>query len=59
MGAYPPLYLQKAPEPGNTGYGGLHFSQVFLYLKPTQRCAQLPGTLPNEPDYGRHGQHPP
>lgn len=37
--------------------GFLH--KPFLSLKPTQRCAQPPGTHPNEPAHDKHAQRPP
>lgn len=70
QGTRRPIGIQretKDPRTRNTGYGGLSsssFSQAFflsflLSLKPTQKCAQPPGTHPNEPAHDKHAQRPP
>lgn len=67
QGARRPIDIQsetKDPRTRSTGYGGLSSSSFsshafLLSLKLTQKCAQPPGTHPNEPAHDKHAQRPP
>ena len=62
QGARRPTDIQpemKDPRTRSAGYEGLSSQAFLLSLKPIQKCAQPPGTHPNEPVHDKHVQRPP